>query len=211
MRLLAWLSGLLLVLSCSVNPVQNPDGSETGAGGTSGGGGQAGATSGGGGHGGAIAGDGGGAGDRQSGGAGGGQAGAGGGLTGAGGGAAGAAGGSAGHAGGGQGGHPADGGETCAELETDYDTALSTARQCTPGSPNQCQHLVDRSLSCPGCQEYVNDVTQLDILEAEWNDQDCGAMLYLCPQIDCVNPGTGTCMGGGGPAQCQNGAPVPLN
>ncbi len=36
MRHLGWLSGLLLVISCSVNPVQNPDGSGAGGGGLAG-------------------------------------------------------------------------------------------------------------------------------------------------------------------------------
>jgi len=178
MRHLGWLSGLLLVISCSVDPVQNPDGGGTGAGGAPGGGGQAGTTTGTGGQG-ATTGTGGGAGDRPIGGSGGGQAGAGGGA--------------AGHAGGGQGGHLTDGGETCAELETDYSAALATAIQCNPGSPNQCQYLVERSIACPGCQEFVNDLTTLNTIVSEWNSQDCGATPHPCPLSVCLQPATGTC------------------
>jgi hypothetical protein len=192
MRHLAALSGLLLILSCSVDPVQNPDGAGTGTGGTSGSGGQAGTTTGGGGQ----------AGDRPVGGSGGGEAGAGGGPTGAGGGFG-------GRGGGGRGDHGTDAGETCAQIETDYGNALSAARQCTPGAMNQCQHLVETSLACPGCKEYVNDVTNLNAISTEWNDQDCSSTTTICPAIACVTPGTGTCMESGGSAACQNGVPGP--
>jgi len=205
MRYFTWLPALLLVISCSVDPVRNPDGSGTGAAGTTGAGGQAGATTGAGGQagattgtggqGGATTGSGGQAGDRPIGGSGGGQAGAGGGT--------------AGHAGGGQGGHVADGGESCTELETDYSNALTGAVECSPGSPNQCQHLVERSLSCPGCQEYVNDVTTLNTIMAEWNNQGCGAMPHLCPQIACVNPGSGVCTPSNGTSGGPNAGASP--
>jgi hypothetical protein len=216
MRHLTWFVGLLLILSCSVKPVENPDGAGPGGGGGAGGAG----TTGSGGQGGGTTGTGGGAGDHSTGGSGGGQAGTSGGQAGTSGGQAGtsggqagtsggqagAGGGSAGHAGGGHGGHPADAGQTCDELETDYGTALTAARQCSPGSAGQCQHLVPTSLSCPGCEEYVNDVTRLNTITAEWNDQDCGATPHPCPAIACVNPGSGACNGNGnGPPQCQNG------
>jgi hypothetical protein len=226
MRHLTWLSGLLLVISCSVDPVQNADGSGTG-----GGGGQAGRPTGG------TTGSGGQAGDHPGGGTaggggttgGGGTAGAGGtagngGTTGGGGtagtggtagigGTAGTGGSStAGHDGGGQGGHGTDGGgESCAQLETDYGNALGTARQCTPGSVNPCQHLVEMSLSCSGCKEYVNDVTTLNALTAEWQAQDCQAIPHVCPAIACINPGPGSCTTSGGPGQCQSGTPVPAS
>jgi hypothetical protein len=171
MRHLGWLSGLLLVISCSVDLVQNPDGGGTGVGGATGGGGQAGATTGTGG--------------------------------GAGGGAAGVGGGAAGQAGGGQGGHVTDGGETCAELETDYGAALATAIQCSPGSVNQCQHLVERSIACPGCQEFVDDVTTLNTIVSAWTNQDCGATPHPCPLIACAKPATASCA----PTSSTSGGP----
>ena len=222
MRDLAWLFGLLLVVSCSINPVLKVDGSPSGGGGTNGGGGQ-GATTGnggasgdhaGGGSGGATTGSGGAGGDHAGGGSGGattgsggGTAGSGGGTAGAGGGATGAGGSNAGQSGGGQGGHGTgkDGGETCAELETDYSDALTAARKCTPGAANQCQQLVDLSISCPGCKGYVNDATTLDTIAGEWKDQGCKAS--VCPAIACVAQGTGVCMStSGGPGgTCQSG------
>jgi hypothetical protein len=226
MRHLAWLSGLLLVVSCSVNPVLNVDGSPSGGGGTNGGGGHGGASTGNGGAGGDHAGGRSGGGTAGSGGgtagsgggttgSGGGTTGSGGGTTGAGGGAAGAGGGAtgaggstAGHNGGGQGGHGTgkDGGETCAELETDYSDALTAARKCTPGAANQCQQLVDLSISCPGCKGYVNDATTLDTIAGEWKDQNCKG--GFCPAIACIAPGTGVCLStSGGPGgTCQSGS-----
>ncbi|HEY5089147.1 MAG TPA: hypothetical protein VIK30_04215, partial [Polyangia bacterium] len=140
-------------------------------------------------------------------GAGGGAAGTSGGTAGAGGGTTGAGGSIAGHNGGGQGGHGTgkDGGETCVELETDYSDALTAARKCTPGAANQCQQLVDLSVSCPGCKGYVNDATTLDTIAGEWKDQACKQQ--LCPAIACIAPGTGVCLStSGGPGgTCQNG------
>jgi hypothetical protein len=202
MRHLGWLTGLVLVVSCSVNPVQNPDGAGPGSGGqagttatgaggqpdasATGAGGQAGTTAtGAGGQAGTITtGQGG---DRSIGGSGGG--------------------GTAGRGGGGNtgsAGHSADAGNSCADIETEYNNALAGAVACTLGATGQCSHLVDTSLSCPGCKRYVNTVTQLDAAQAAWNDQGCGATPHICPQIACVTPGPATCMAGsttgGGPA-----------
>jgi hypothetical protein len=202
MRQLAFVSGLLLVMSCSVEPVQSVDASTAG-----GGGGDcprcAGGTSGGGGQGGAPTGNGGAAGDTPAGGSGGGAGGAGGGITGAGGG------GIAGHGGGGQAGNGGGGGQTCAQLETDYSTALAAARQCTPGATNQCQHLVQMSLACTGCSEYVNDVTTLDTIETEWNDQNCAAMPHACPLIACFTPASAVCASTSGTSGGPNAGASP--
>ncbi|HZL18458.1 MAG TPA: hypothetical protein VFG23_12015 [Polyangia bacterium] len=198
MRHLGWLSGLLLVISCSVNPVQNPDGSGAGSGGQAGAaptgsGGQAGTTvTGGGGQAGTtVTGSGGQAGTTVTGS--GGQAGTSV-ATGGTGGGSGGRGGSAGRGGGGSGGHSADAGESCAQIEIDYGTALTAAAVCSPGATGQCQHLVDTSLSCPGCKRYVNDVTELDALSNMWTDQNCAATFHTaCPAIACVVPGPATC------------------
>jgi hypothetical protein len=181
MRHLGWLSGLLLVISCSVDLVHNPDGSVTGAGGqagatTTGTGGQAGtAATGSGGQAGttSVTGEGG---TRATGGTFGGSAGRGG---------------TFGH--GGAAGRAADAGESCTQIETDYGNALTAAAECTPGVAGQCQHLIDMSLSCPGCKTYVNDVTELDALSAMWQAQDCGSIPHACPAIACIIPGPATC------------------
>jgi hypothetical protein len=196
MRHLGWLSGLLLVISCSVDLVQNPDGSVTGAGGQAGAtatgiGGQAGtaATGVGGQAGTSVTGEGG---TLSTGGTFGGSAGRGG---------------TFGH--GGAAGHAADAGESCTQIETDYGNALTPAAECTPGATGQCQHLVDMSLSCPGCQRYVNDVTALDALAAMWNAQDCGATPHVCPAIACVVPGTPTCAAASGTPGGPNAGATP--
>jgi len=72
--------------------------------------------------------------------------------------------------------------------------ALTAAAVCSPGATGQCQHLVDTSLSCPGCKRYVNDVTELDALSNMWTDQNCAATFHTaCPAIACVVPGPATC------------------
>lgn len=87
-----------------------------------------------------------------------------------------------------------DGGESCGQLESDYANALTDARSCTPGAQNQCQKLVDSSISCPGCKQYVNDTTTLDAITAAWDAANCGATPHACPAIACVVPTTVTCV-----------------
>jgi hypothetical protein len=188
MRHLGWLSGLLLVISCSVDLVHNPDGSVTGAGGQAGAtatgtGGQAGT---------AATGGGGDGGTRATGGTFGGSAGRGG---------------TFGH--GGSAGHAADAGESCTQIETDYGNALTAAAECTPGATDQCQQLVDISLSCTGCKRYVTDVSELDALAAMWNAQDCGATPHVCPAIACINPGVPTCAATSGTPGGPNAGATP--
>ncbi len=98
------------------------------------------------------------------------------------------AGGSDAGGGGGQG-----GGESCDALETDYGTALTAAMKCTLGASGQCQQLVNRSLSCAGCKEYVNDTTTLSTIQTAWDDQNCGSVPHACPAIACVVPTTSVC------------------
>jgi hypothetical protein len=225
MRHLAWLSSVLLALSCAVdNSNLNVDagggtGGGVGTGGSVGAGGSAGAGGAGGcprcaptgGTGGALGGQSGaggtigGAGGSGTGGSVAGMGGNGiggkgaGGATGSGGkgGATGTGGkGTGGSTGtGGQGGNP-----SCDALTTDYTTALGQAKLCTPGAPDQCQQMVDSSLSCPGCQTYVNDTTMLDAIDAQWAAAGCDKMHFVCPAIACVVPGPASCVpSGAGP------------
>jgi hypothetical protein len=194
MRHLVWLSGALLVLSCTVNSSNlNVDAGGTGGGAATGGRtGSGGASA----TGGATASGGqtGTGGDGQQGGttgAGGSATGAGG-NTGAGGSGAGGdatgAGGSG--TGGGQGGQ---GGESCDKLASDYAGALTAAKACTPGATNQCQKLVDGTIGCSGCKAYVNDTTTLDQIQNQWDSQGC---VRVCSAIACVTPPS-TCTGSG--------------
>ena len=94
------------------------------------------------------------------------------------------------------------GGKSCSALESDYGTALTAAKECTLGAANQCQQLVNSSLSCPGCKQYVNDTTTLGTIQTEWDDQGCSAVPHACPAIACVIPTASTCTNsptGGGP------------
>ena len=86
-----------------------------------------------------------------------------------------------------------DGGESCGQLESDYGVALTDAKACTPGAANQCQEPVNSSLSCPGCKQYVNDSTMLEAIAAAWDAANCGATPHACPAIACVLPTQGVC------------------
>ncbi len=187
MRHIVWLAGCLLVLSCTVNS----DNLNTDAGGTGG----ATATGGQVGTGGATATGGqiGTGGATATGGAPatGGQLGTGGqsatgGKTGTGGSATG------GHGAGGSG-TGGTGGKGCDALEADYGTALTAAKKCTLGATGQCQQLVNGSLSCPGCKQYVNDTTALSAIQTAWDDQNCSSGGHVCPAIACVVPTTSVC------------------
>jgi hypothetical protein len=200
MRHLVWLAGCLLVLSCTVNNDNLNDGTGGGTGGAGGcprcvGTGGAPATGGQTGAGGAIAtggqpGTGGQAGSGQNGTGGSASGGQGGGGKGGGTGGSGTGGSGTG---GGQGGQA--GGESCDAIASDYGKALTTAKRCIPGATGQCAHLVDTSLSCSGCKQYVNDTTTLAALQTAWTNQACGSVAHPCPAIACVIPTQSTCAG----------------
>ena len=90
--------------------------------------------------------------------------------------------------GGGQG-----GGKGCNALETDYGGALTAAKQCTLSGTDQCQQLVNDSLSCPGCKQYVNDATTLSTIQMAWDDQNCSSTPHACPAIACLVPTSSVC------------------
>jgi hypothetical protein len=245
MRHLVWLSGVLLALSCSVdNSNLNVDAGNVGTGGAGGcprcaptggsGGAAAGATGTGGsvtGTGGSVSGIGGqsGAGGSVSGAGG---SGTGGNVTGTGGDGAGGkgsggatgtggkgSGGTTGTGGKGSGGTTGTGGQggspSCDTLASEYTSALTKAKACTPGTANQCQRMVDSSITCPGCKTYVNDTTTLDTIDAQWKAAGCDKMHFICPAIACVVPGQPTCQAaapGGSTGTCTSIAtPVGTN
>jgi hypothetical protein len=111
------------------------------------------------------------------------------------GGTGGQSGGTGGTATGGQTGTGGQGGSnaTCTRLESQYTTALSAAKDCTPNAPNQCKALAYTSLSCPGCQTYVNDTTQLDMISTAWTNAGCDRTHGPCPAIACVAPQSTHC------------------
>ena len=65
--------------------------------------------------------------------------------------------------------------------------------KCTLGASGQCQQLVNRSLSCPGCKQYVNDTTTLSAIQTEWDNQNCSSVPHACPAIACLLPTTSVC------------------
>jgi hypothetical protein len=212
MRHIAWLAGCLLLFSCTVNN----DNLNTDAGGTGGGSGGAGGcprcvgTGGTSASGGQIGTGGASATGGQIGTGGqtatGGQPGTGGSATG-------------GHGGSGTGGQ--GGGKSCDALETDYGNALTAAKECTLGAADQCQQLVNNSLACQGCKQYVNDTTALSAIQTEWDNQNCNSGQHVCPAIACVVPTTSVCTssttsggpggGAGSTGTCMAGSLTPAH
>lgn len=102
------------------------------------------------------------------------------------------------------------GAETCDMLATDYSNAMTAAKKCTVGGFNQCRQLVNDTIGCSNCREYVNDATMLNALETQWANQGC-ANGHLCSAIACVTPST-SCVAdsssgpgpGSGAGTCQN-------
>jgi len=78
---------------------------------------------------------------------------------------------------------------------SEYAAAMPEARACTPGAANQCQVLVETTLSvCPGCSTYVNDATKLNEIRQAWTNAGCAAVTGIaCPAILCIAPGPVTC------------------
>jgi len=108
-----------------------------------------------------------------------------------------------GHGAGGSGSGGSGGSKSCDALETDYNTALTAAKKCTLGAAGQCQQLVNSSLACPGCKQYVNDTTTLSAIQSAWDNQNCNSGGHVCPAIACINPTTSVCTSspaGGGPS-----------
>jgi hypothetical protein len=109
--------------------------------------------------------------------------------------------GTAGHAGG-------DGGVSCSDLSSQYQTALATARSCMLNTSGQCTQMVSGDLSpCfSNCQIFVNDATALNPLKAQWLQAGCNEGVFACPAIACAQPRSGDCVAAdGGSATCGPG------
>jgi hypothetical protein len=99
------------------------------------------------------------------------------------------------------------GADLCDAYAAKYAIVLGTVKSCTPGAANQCAHLVPTSISvCPtGCNAYVNDATELEALQALWDDAGCAhAKPIACPAIACLPSVGATCtVGDGGGGFCS--------
>ena len=84
------------------------------------------------------------------------------------------------------------GGPSCEQIQTAYQAALVTARECSVGGTNQCQKMVASGLGCGGCPTFVNDDSGLSQYDNAWNQAGCGQN-QLCPAIACLAPKTATC------------------
>jgi len=85
-------------------------------------------------------------------------------------------------------------GQSCAQIESAYATALTAAKDCTVGAGLQCRLLADTSIACPGCKVYVNDTTELASLKAQWTSAGCALSRGVCPAIACVVPSPASCV-----------------
>jgi hypothetical protein len=81
-------------------------------------------------------------------------------------------------------------GKSCAQLEDDYQQALSVAYECTPGAPNQCQEAIP-AFFCAGCNSYVNDASSLGPIYTQLMNQGC----VRCEAVDtCIQTGPWGCV-----------------
>jgi len=102
-----------------------------------------------------------------------------------------------------------DGGESCDELVADYTAAVSAAKACTPGAPNQCEVLLNQLPSAcnSGCTATVaaNDATAVNAAWSKWASQ-C-ALDFGCPLSICDPPPgpVGTCAVLDGPGMVTGG------
>jgi hypothetical protein len=101
-----------------------------------------------------------------------------------------------------------DGGMSCADLASQYRTALTAARSCVLNARGQCTQMVNADLSpCGSCQIFVNDATALNALKAQWLQAGCDRNESIpCALIACAQPRAGECVAGdGGGALCGPG------
>ncbi len=111
---------------------------------------------------------------------------------------------------GGNGGSAVDAGapsDVCAGYATKYAMVLAAEKSCTFGAADQCAHPVPTSLSvCSGgCTTYVNDPTDLKLLQQLWAQAGCNRAAVACPAIACVPAAGGVCnRTDAGGAACMN-------
>ncbi|HSS37751.1 MAG TPA: hypothetical protein VLT58_03180 [Polyangia bacterium] len=114
----------------------------------------------------------------------------------------------------GAGGAPVDAGppnDVCAAYAMKYAIVLAEAKSCTYGAADQCAHAVPTSLSvCSGgCSTYVNDATDLNLLQQTWAQAGCNRAAVACPAIACVPAAGGVCnLTDTGGAACANTYPI---
>ena len=86
---------------------------------------------------------------------------------------------------------------SCDALVAQYAAAVAAARTCTPGSPGQCQQVVDENLAvCGSCQINVNDASQTAAIEQAWRAAGCADRPDQppCGMIACQSAVTDVCV-----------------
>ena len=97
------------------------------------------------------------------------------------------------------------GGESCSQLQDDYQNAMPAALACDPSAASQCQQHAMSASSC-SCETTVQDATQLNAIVAQMRAKGCiPANTVACP---CAAPLPLTCVAGsGGGGTCTAQAP----
>jgi hypothetical protein len=109
---------------------------------------------------------------------------------------------------GGTGGTGGAGGASCAQLQTEYASALARAKTCSPNLASQCGKTAPDQLACP-CPTFVNDTAGLDAIKARWSQAGCQDST-VCPAIACVSPRSATCRpSDAGGASCVDDSSLP--
>jgi hypothetical protein len=99
---------------------------------------------------------------------------------------------------------------TCADLASQYTTALAQANVCDPTAANQCQQPVQGPSCLDNCGQLVQDPSAADALVTRMINLGCAHPL-ACP---CAVRGTYSCQpadGGGGTCVGSLGAPGSTN
>jgi hypothetical protein len=69
---------------------------------------------------------------------------------------------------------------------TAYANEIPNAKICSTTAKGACSIKVSRSISCPGCQTFVNDDTELKLIIAKWQAGGCDKIPRACPAIACL-------------------------
>jgi Kazal-type serine protease inhibitor domain len=88
--------------------------------------------------------------------------------------------------------------KTCTQIRTEYTTAITAAKKCSPILPVvQCKAVVTKELAC-GCLTAVSATNatayaQILSLTALWKSQACDKQPWNCPKMPCKSVSTGKC------------------
>jgi hypothetical protein len=80
------------------------------------------------------------------------------------------------------------GGQTCADIRSNFDAALAEAKTCN--ATGQCQYLTNNQVEC-GCATSVSHTDRVDSYRQAWSQNNCAS--GACPAIVCPYVSSGIC------------------